>query len=73
MVAHDLSPLQQPIDVAAQTRMYDPAAYVGIDEIAAAVTADPAWTVEVHETRPRPAGAASTHHVDDVILRARRA
>jgi SAM-dependent methyltransferase len=73
VVAHDLTPLQQPTDVATQTRMYDPAAYVGIEEIATAVAADPAWTVEVHETRPRPVGAASTHHVDDVIFRARRA
>lgn len=73
VVAHDLTPMQQPIDVATQTRMYDPAAYVGIDEIIAALVADPAWTIEVHEARPRPAGAVSTHHVDDVILRARRA
>lgn len=73
VVAHDLTPMQQPIDVAAQTRMYDPAAYVGVAEIAAALEADAAWTIEVHETRPRPAGASSTHHVDDVILRARRA
>lgn len=73
VVAHDLTPLQQPNDVASQTRMYDPSAYVGVEEIAAAVTADPAWTIEVHETRPRPAGAVSTHHVDDVIVRARRA
>jgi hypothetical protein len=26
----------------------------------------------VHETRPRPAGAASAHHVHDVVLRAVR-
>ena len=31
------------------------------------------WDIEVHEKRPRPAGAASaSHHVDDVVLRARR-
>ena len=30
-------------------------------------------TIEVHEKRPRPPGAASaSHHVDDVVLRARR-
>ena len=73
VVAHDLAPMQEPIDVTTQTRMYDPTAYVGVDEIVAALVADPTWTIEVHEARPRPAGAVSTHHVDDVILRARRA
>ncbi|MFR9726342.1 FAD-dependent oxidoreductase [Streptomyces sp. MS19] len=73
VVHHDLTPLRDPVDVAAQTRMYDPEAFVGVDEIAAALTADPdTWQVETHETRPRPAGAASTHHVSDVVLRATR-
>jgi hypothetical protein len=51
--------------------MFDPDAYVGVDEIAAALD-DGSWEVEVHETRPRPPGAASTHLVDDVVLRATR-
>ncbi|MDT0378349.1 bifunctional NAD(P)/FAD-dependent oxidoreductase/class I SAM-dependent methyltransferase [Streptomyces sp. DSM 42041] len=73
VVHHDLTPLRDPVDVATQTRMYDPEAFVGVDEVAAALTADPdTWQVEVHETRPRPPGAASTHHVDDVVLRATR-
>lgn len=73
VVHHDLSSLSEPVDVATQTRMYDPAAFVGVDEIAAALIADPGtWRVETHETRPRPAGAASTHHVNDVVLRATR-
>ncbi|BBB02063.1 putative oxidoreductase [Actinacidiphila reveromycinica] len=73
VVHHDLTPLHDPVDVAAQTRMYDPQAFVGLDEVAAALTADPdAWHVETHETRPRPAGAASPHHVSDVVLRATR-
>jgi thioredoxin reductase/SAM-dependent methyltransferase len=72
-VHHDLAPAGEPLDVATQTRMYDPAAFVGIDEIAAALASDPdAWQIECHETRPRPPGAASIHHVDDVVLRARR-
>ncbi|MBO0852341.1 MAG: NAD(P)/FAD-dependent oxidoreductase [Nocardia sp.] len=72
-VHHDLTPLRGPVDVATGTRMYDPEAFVGIDEIAAALTADPdTWAVQTHETRPRPPGAASTHHVDDVVLRASR-
>ncbi|PJI95264.1 bifunctional NAD(P)/FAD-dependent oxidoreductase/class I SAM-dependent methyltransferase [Luteimicrobium subarcticum] len=74
VVHHDLAPLQEPVDVAAQTRTFDPAAFVGVDEIAAALSDDPGtWDVEVHETRTRPPGAATTHHVDDVVLRARRA
>jgi thioredoxin reductase/SAM-dependent methyltransferase len=73
VVHHDLAPLREPVDVAAETRMYDPRAFVGIDEFAAALAADPdRWDIETHETRPRPPGAASTHHVDDVVLRARR-
>jgi hypothetical protein len=52
--------------------MFDPDAYLGVDEIAAALAGDPGWKIELHETRPRPAGAVSTHHVDDVVLRARR-
>ncbi|GAA1821429.1 NAD(P)/FAD-dependent oxidoreductase [Planosporangium flavigriseum] len=73
VVHHDLTALRDPVDAATQTRMYDPGAFVGVDEIAAALTADPdTWHVETHETRPRPPGAASTHHVNDVVLRATR-
>ncbi|MCI1746895.1 MAG: FAD-dependent oxidoreductase [Acidipropionibacterium sp.] len=73
VVHHDLSPMLEPIDVASQTRMYDPEAFVGVDEIAAALSADPGtWRIEVHETRPRPPGAASIHHINDVVLRATR-
>jgi hypothetical protein len=72
VVGHDLTPWSNPIDVAKQTRMFDPDAYLGIDEIAAAISDDPDWELELHETRLRPPGAASAHHVDDVVLRARR-
>lgn len=73
VVHHDLGPMREPLDVATQTRMFDPEAFVGVDEVAAALAADPAaWQVETHQTRPRPPGAVSTHHVDDVVLRARR-
>ncbi|GIJ11197.1 FAD-dependent oxidoreductase [Micromonospora andamanensis] len=72
VVGHDLTPLQQPSDPAEQTRMYDPQAYVGIDEIAAEITASGNWRIDVHETRSRPPGAISTHHVNDVVLRAVR-
>jgi len=49
----------------------DPDAMVLVDHIAEVVADSPAWTIEVHEKRPRPEGHGSTH-VDDVILRARR-
>ncbi|MGF1651992.1 MAG: methyltransferase domain-containing protein, partial [Actinomycetales bacterium] len=72
VVGHDLSPLRQPHDATTQTRMFDPDAYVGVDEVVTAVRGTPGWTVEIHETRPRPPGAASTHHIDDVVLRVGR-
>lgn len=72
-VHHDLAAMREPVDVTTTTRMYDPDADVGVDAIAAALRADPqTWQIEVEETRPRPAGAVSTHRVDDVVLRARR-
>jgi thioredoxin reductase/SAM-dependent methyltransferase len=72
VVGHDPTPMREPIDVVDQTRMFDPDAYLGIDDIAAALAASPNWAIDIHETRPRPPGAVSTHHVDDIILRARR-
>lgn len=74
VVHHDLTLSDEPVDVATHTRTYDPAAFVGVEEVAAALAADPdTWRIDVHETRPRPAGAVSTHHVDDLVLRATRA
>lgn len=72
VVAHDLAPMRAPIDVVVETRMWDPEAYAGVEEIAAALADADGWEIEVHQTRPRPPGAASGHHVDDVVLRARR-
>jgi hypothetical protein len=72
VVGHDLTWLQQPLDPGEQTRMYDPEAYVGIDEIAAEITVSDDWRIDMNETRPRPPGAISTHHVNDVVLRAER-
>jgi len=70
VVGHDLTPLQEPEDVTTQTRMFDPGAYVGVVQIAAAIGAAEDWTIEVNETRDRPPGAVSGHHVRDVVLRA---
>lgn len=51
---------------------FDPADYVWPSMIIAML--DDAWTVEVDEQRPRiiPDGGAGAHHVDDIVLRARR-
>jgi SAM-dependent methyltransferase len=51
---------------------FDPADYVWPAMIAALLDDD--WQVEVDEQRPRivPEGGAGAHHVDDVVLRARR-
>ncbi|MEQ1700944.1 MAG: bifunctional NAD(P)/FAD-dependent oxidoreductase/class I SAM-dependent methyltransferase [Ilumatobacteraceae bacterium] len=71
VVSHDLAPMRTPIDTTQHSRGFDPDAYVRVDDVAAALAEDE-WDIEVHATRPRPPGAASNHHVDDVVLRARR-
>ena len=74
VVSHDLEPMRAPIDLAVASRPFDPDAYVRTDDVVAALERASGWTIEVLERRPRPAGAASaSHHVDDVVLRARRA
>jgi len=73
VVSHDLEPMRAPVDTLAHSRPFDPDAYVRVEDVAAALADSPTWHIEVHEKRPRPAGAASaSHHVDDVVLRARR-
>jgi SAM-dependent methyltransferase len=72
IVSHDLEPMRAPIDTRVESRIFDPDAYVRIDDFAVALTDEPGWTVELCEQRARPAGAASSHHVDDLVLRARR-
>lgn len=51
---------------------FDPADYVWPTMVAALLNDD--WEVEVNEERPRavPEGGAGAHHVDDLVLRARR-
>lgn len=51
---------------------FDPNSYLQIDDFVAAIKDAPGWTIDVHDKRPRPPGAASAHHVDDLVLRARR-
>lgn len=73
VVGHDLEPMRRPVDTAEHSRPFDPDAYVRVDDVAATIASSSDWHVDVHETRPRPTGhTAASHHVDDVILRARR-
>ena len=72
VVSHDLEPMRTPIDTNEHSRAFDPDAYVRVDDFAAALAESPEWQIEIHQKRPRPPGAASSHHVDDIVLRARR-
>lgn len=76
VVGHDLTPMRAPVDTRTTSRMFDPDGFVTVDAFAARLAAADAasdWEVETHETRARPAGAASaSHYVDDVVFRARR-
>ena len=74
MVSHDIEPMRHPIDTRTTSRAFDPDAYVRVDDVEVALSDDPAWMIDLAEKRARPPGAASaSHHVDDIILRARRA
>jgi thioredoxin reductase/protein-L-isoaspartate O-methyltransferase len=73
VVSHDLEPMRAPIDTLTHSRPFDADAYVRVDDFVDVLADLPTWEIEVHEKRPRPAGAASaSHHVDDVVLRARK-
>ena len=73
VVSHDIEPMRAPVGTLAEARPFDPDAYVRVGDVAGALERSPTWHVEVHEKRPRPPGAASaSHHVEDVVLRARR-
>ena len=73
IVSHDLEPMRAPAGTLAHSRPFDPDAYERVDDFAAALVGSPAWDIELHEKRLRPAGAASaSHHAHDVVLRARR-
>ena len=71
VVSHD-EPTRVPTDTLTHSRAFDPDAYVKVDDFAAALADSSTWDIEVHEKRRRPPGAASaSHHIDDVVLRAR--
>lgn len=72
VVGHDLEPMRTPVDTSTDSRPFDPDAYVRVEDVVAVLAEAPGWEIEVHEKRPRPAGSATSHHVEDVVLRARR-
>lgn len=73
VVSHDLEPMRTAIDTTTQSRAFDADAYVRVEDVAIALADEPGWDIEIHERRPRPKGSATdAHHVDDVVLRARR-
>jgi len=70
IISHDLEAMD---DLQQHRPPFDPNAYVQIDDFVATLKDAPGWTIEVNDKRPRPAGHASAaHHVDDLVLRARR-
>lgn len=72
VVSHDLQPMRVPVDTTVTSRPFDPDAYVRVEDVAGEVEGRLDWHIEVYERRPRPPGAASSHHVDDIVFRARR-
>jgi thioredoxin reductase/SAM-dependent methyltransferase len=71
VLSHDLEAMRATQH---RHRPFDPDAYVHAEDFAAALAEAPDWTVEVDDTRARPAGSATAaHHVQDRVLRARRA
>jgi hypothetical protein len=73
IVGHDLDAMRAPVSTPAHSMPFDPDAYLRTDDFATALTDSSTWHIEVNEKRPRPAGATSaSHHIEDVVLRARR-
>jgi len=71
VISHDLDAMRDPRH---EHRASDPDAYLHIADFAAMIERTPGWTIETQDKRPRPPGSATAaHHVDDVVLRARRA
>lgn len=71
VISHDLEAMH---DAQHEQRPFDPDAYLHIDDFVAVLKESGDWTIEVNDKRPRPPGSATAaHHVDDLVLRARRA
>jgi thioredoxin reductase/SAM-dependent methyltransferase len=72
VVSHDLAAMRDAMEASGRAGLFDPDAYVRVEDFATAIAESPDWEIEVHDTVPRPPGAVSTHHVADIVLRARR-
>lgn len=73
LVGHDLTPMMDAAP--GEARPFDHRAYVQPADVAEILATSDDWEVLVNELRPRPSGHIHTgkhHHVDDVIVRARR-
>lgn len=71
-VAHDSEAMRSAVHESGRRPPFDPDAFVRPADVAAALADAAGWDVEIHGRRPRRPGAASSHHIDDVVLRARR-
>ena len=72
VVSHDLAAMRDAMEASGRSGVFDPDAYVRVEDFVTAIADAPGWEIEVDATVPRPPGAVSSHHVDDVVLRARR-
>ena len=74
IINHDVSDIREALSHGGSefTRPFDHEAFVGTDDFVEALSTSADWEIEVNERRERPAGAASAHHVHDMVLRARR-
>lgn len=70
-VAHDPEPMRPDGTPDGHRSMFDPDAYVQVEDVAAVLDALPHWTIGICEQRTR-VGNHNSPHVDDVVLRARR-
>ncbi|RYE77204.1 MAG: class I SAM-dependent methyltransferase, partial [Myxococcales bacterium] len=72
VINHDMADMLHAGSSHGRPQAFDPQAFVQTDDLVAAINAREGWEIEIHESRSRPPGAVSTHHVNDVVLRARR-
>jgi hypothetical protein len=73
IVGHDLDAMHAQIEAQDHVMPFDPDAYVQIEDFIALLSESREMGHQVSEKRSRPPGSASaSHHVDDVVLRARR-
>ena len=73
VVSHDVDAMRARADNQHGGSGFDAEAFVRVEDFAGALADSSLWDIETHGKRPRPPGAATSgHHVDDVVLRARR-